>query len=147
MSATYIPTPLRRVVIERARHCCEYCWTPDDAVLVSHEVDHVIAERHKGRTELGNLAYACFRCNRLKGSDLSSIDPQTGNITRLYNPRTDRWNEHFHLAADATIAALSAIGRTMVDFLDLNDAQWRDLRAALIRQGRYAPPIEPAQAP
>ena len=95
MSATYIPERLRRVVISRARHCCEYCWTPDDVPLVAHEVDHVIAERHKGKTELENLAYACFRCNRLKGSDLSSIDPPTGAITRLYNPRTDRWSEHF----------------------------------------------------
>lgn len=140
MSATYIPVPLRRAVIERARHCCEYCWTPDDATLVTHEVDHVIAKRHKGKTELDNLAYACFRCNRLKGSDLSSIDPQTGNVTRLYNPRTDHWSEHFRLTSDATIQPLSAIGRTTMDFLDLNDAQWRELRAALLQQGRYMVP-------
>ena len=55
----------------------------------SHEVDHVIAERHGGKTVRENLAYSCFRCNRLKGTDLTSIDPQTGKITRLFNPRTD----------------------------------------------------------
>lgn len=113
---------------------------PDDAPLVSHEVDHVIAERHKGKTELGNLAYACFRCNRLKGSDLSSIDPHTGAITRLYNPRTDHWSEHFQLLADATIVAQTEIGRTTVDFLDMNDPEWLGLRAISMRQGRYSLP-------
>ncbi|HEX6800655.1 MAG TPA: HNH endonuclease signature motif containing protein [Ktedonobacterales bacterium] len=140
MSATYIPARLRRAVISRALQCCENCWTPDDAPLVAHEVDHVIAERHKGKTELANLAYACFRCNRLKGSDLSSIDPQTGTITRLYNPRTDRWIEHFRLLTDAAIVAQSAIGRTTLDFLDMNDPELRGLRGVLMQQGRYAPP-------
>lgn len=137
MSDTHIPAALRRTVIVRAANCCEYCGMPDDAALLSHEVDHIIAERHNGKTELGNLAYACFRCNRLKGSDLTSIDPETGIITRLFNPRTDRWSDHFRLV-DAVIEPLSAIGRTTVTFLDFNDDQWLALRAELLAQGRFA---------
>ncbi len=138
MSETYIPVALRRAVIARARNCCEYCGAPDDATLVSHEVDHVVAERHQGKTVLENLAYSCFRCNRLKETDLASIDPLTGNITRLFNPRADRWSEHFRLDG-ATIEPLTDIGRTTALFLDFNDAQWRAIRDELIEQGRYSP--------
>ncbi|HLY32729.1 MAG TPA: hypothetical protein VKQ36_17025 [Ktedonobacterales bacterium] len=51
MSETYIPVVLRRAVIARARNRCEYWGIPDDVALVSHEVDHVIAERHRGKTD------------------------------------------------------------------------------------------------
>lgn len=139
MSETYITAALRREVVERAGHRCEYCGVPEDAPLVPHEVDHVIAECHKGRTESSNLAYACFRCNRLKGSDLSSIDPQSGDIIRLFNPRTDRWSEHFPLEG-ATIVPLTAIGRTTAVFLNFNDEQWRLVREELLAQGRYEVP-------
>jgi HNH endonuclease len=40
-----------------------------------HEADHVIAEKHGGATSADNLAWACFYCNRFKGSDLASVDP------------------------------------------------------------------------
>lgn len=138
MSETYIPIALRRVVVERARNQCEYCGVPDDITLVAHEVDHVIALRHHGKTELENLAYACFRCNRLKGSDLSSIDPDTGQITRLFNPRQDQWSAHFRLTG-AVIEPLSPIGRTTMVFLEFNDPQWVALRQELLQQGRYVP--------
>ena len=61
----------------------------------SHEVDHVIAEKHGGTTEEGNLAYTCWRCNRYKGSDPGSFEPQTGAFSFLFNPRNQQWLEHF----------------------------------------------------
>lgn len=142
MSETRIPVALRREVIARARHRCEYCGISDDATLVSHEVDHIVAERHGGKTVRENLAYSCFRCNRLKGSDLTSIDPHTGKITRLFNPRADTWRRHFLLVGvdAALIEPLTAVGRTTVQFLRRNDIEWVALRAELQRQGRYSPP-------
>lgn len=142
MSETHIPAALRREVIVRAGSRCEYCGMPDDATLVSHEIDHIIAERHQGKTARENLAYACFRCNRLKGSDLTSLDPQTGSITRLFNPRSDKWGEHFRLSGPegASIEPLTAIGRTTAMFLEFNDKEWMALRVELLRQGRYTPP-------
>lgn len=35
-----------------------------------------------GKTAAANLAYACFDCNRIKGSNISSLDPDTGMLTR-----------------------------------------------------------------
>src|SRR5262245_35673880 len=45
--------------------------------------------------EASNLALACFDCNRYKGSDLASLDPETGSLTPLFNPRLDDWSTHF----------------------------------------------------
>ena len=97
MSKTYISSTLRKQVYKRANSCCEYCFFPEIATLSSHEVDHIIAEKHGGLTEADNLALSCTLCNKYKGSDLTSIDPETENIIPLYHPRRDIWNEHFRL--------------------------------------------------
>ncbi|WP_414621625.1 HNH endonuclease [Calothrix sp. CCY 0018] len=56
-----------------------------------------MAEKHGGLTEAENLALACTLCNKHKGSDLTSIDPETGDIVPLYHPRKDQWREHFKI--------------------------------------------------
>jgi hypothetical protein len=86
MSDTYIPTALRRLVYERAGGRCEYCLIPDTVVLVAHQVDHIVAEKHGGLTEADNLALACVLCNKHKGSDLMSRGrhPET---TKIYPPK------------------------------------------------------------
>jgi hypothetical protein len=119
MSKTYISIALRQLVRDRAQNACEYCLMPEMAVLVPHEVDHVIAEKHGGHTQADNLALACTLCNKYKGSDLASIDPDNGEIVRLYRPNRDRWTEHFQLRA-GEIWPLTAIGRVTVRLLQLN---------------------------
>jgi 5-methylcytosine-specific restriction endonuclease McrA len=90
MAKAAIAPALRSIVIERARKRCEYCQRPDSQEINAypHEVDHVTARKHGGQTTAENLAYACFDCNRHKGTDLSSIDPRTGRIVQLFNPRS-----------------------------------------------------------
>ena len=109
MSKAYVSAALRRLVCDRADFACEYCLMPEISVLVPHEIDHIIAEKHGGQTNENNLALACTICNKYKGSDLASIDPMNGEIVRLYNPRRDRWREHFKLEK-GEIIPLSAIG-------------------------------------
>ena len=94
---TYVPEALRRQVEERANHRCEYCLLPASLSFYAHEVDHVIPLKHGGTTTPDNLAYACWRCNRYKGSDLGSFDPETREFSFLFNPRTQTWNDHFRL--------------------------------------------------
>jgi len=77
MSKTYIKAALRKQIYQRAKGCCEYCLIPDIAAFAPHEVDHVIAEKHGGLTKVDNLALSCALCNKHKGSDLTSIDPET----------------------------------------------------------------------
>ena len=133
---TYIPEPLRRQVVERAQGHCEYCLIDQSDSLYAHEVDHIIPEKHRGETVLENLCLACLECNRHKGTDLGSFDPETEQITLLFNPRKQRWNEHFRLDA-ARIVPLSPEGRVTVFVLNLNDEIRVRARQALLEAGRY----------
>jgi hypothetical protein len=125
---------LRRAVVERAQGRCEYCGVPDTTTLLPHEPDHIIAVQHGGGTTLENLAYACFECNRFKGPNLTSLDPESGAVTRLYQPRTDQWNVHFHWDG-AVIVPLTPTGRATVLLLRLNQEDRVAFRSHLLRQG------------
>ena len=131
-----IPARLRRLVIERAGEHCEYCLLhQSDAALFDHEVDHIIAEKHTGQTVDDNLAFACFDCNRYKGSDIASIDPDTGKVTLLFNPRQQVWTDHFALEGPLIIP-LTPEGRITVQLLRLNAEQRVRRREGLIELGR-----------
>jgi 5-methylcytosine-specific restriction endonuclease McrA len=74
-------------VRRRAAGRCEYCRLPDAHVVTPFNVEHVVARQHRGSDTLGNLAYACLRCNLHKGPNLTGIDPKSKKLTRLFNPR------------------------------------------------------------
>lgn len=136
MSKTYIPVDLRQLVAARAHDQCEYCPLKQEVFLISHHVDHIIAEQHGGKTIAENLAYSCAECNFLKGPNLSSIDWETGEVVLLFNPRTNRWNEHFVLEG-AYIQPLTPTGRATVNLLRLNDHDRLNIRQALLLVGLY----------
>ena len=119
MSLTYIPKRLKQQVGERATFCCEYCLIAEGDGLIRHEIDHIIAEQHGGSTILENLAYSCINCNRAKGPNLSSYDHGSGEIVRLFNPRTDAWDDHFEFA-QFEVHSKSQIGHVTVQLLKLN---------------------------
>ncbi len=129
---------LRRRVRIRAQNCCEYCGLPDSASLFPHEPDHIIAIKHGGKTTEANLAYACFECNRAKGSDIASVDPMTGTITPLFSPRTQQWSDHFRLNGPI-IEPLTAAGRVTVTLLKINLSIRIALRTALRSQAYDVP--------
>jgi hypothetical protein len=133
---TYVPAELRTLVIFRAQESCEYCLVHADYAVLVHEIDHAIAEKHGGATEADNLAYACAQCNRFKGSDIATFDPQTGQIVPLFNPRTQSWQDHFRHDG-AVIIALSPQGRATERLLQLNQIDRVLLRRELISAGRY----------
>jgi HNH endonuclease len=129
--------PILRVqVAARAEHCCEYCGLPDAVVLVKHQPDHIIASKHGGPTILENLAYACYACNHQKGSDIASIDPQTGIVTRLFHPRNDLWLDHFRWNG-AIIEPLTDVGRTTAALLRFNELHRVATRANLQQSGYF----------
>lgn len=133
---TYISIELRTLVVLRAQESCEYCLIHSDYAALVHEIDHVIAEKHGGETETNNLAYACAQCNRFKGSDIATIDPQSGQIVPLFNPRTQNWNDHFRYDG-AVIVGLSASGRATEKLLQFNQIDRVLLRRELLNAGRY----------
>lgn len=134
MSTTYIGAELRPQVANRAENICEYCLIHEDDTFLGCHVDHIISEKHGGLTSVDNLAYACPVCNLNKWSDIASL-ASTGVLTRLYNPRTDIWSQHFALSG-AVIVPLSAIGEVTVSILQLNGERVLE-RQELIDVQRY----------
>ena len=135
---SYISADLRRLVEMRANHLCEYCLIHEEDTYLGCQVDHVIAEKHGGETVEGNLSYACTYCNRAKGSDVGSIASSTGEFTRFFNPRIDRWFDHFRLEG-VIIEPITAIGETTIRILGFNDAGRLLERETLRDIGRYPP--------
>jgi hypothetical protein len=66
------------------------------------------------------------------------MDPLTGNLVALFNPREHLWIEHFQLAG-ATIAGVTPEGRTTVEFLQLSSPLRLIEREAFIIAGVYPP--------
>lgn len=135
---SYIAVDLRRHVESRAGHLCEYCLIHEDDTYLGCQVDHVIAEKHGGATQADNLSYACTFCNRAKGTDIGSIAPSTGEITRFFNPRTDHWGEHFSLNG-RVIEPRTPIGEATVRILGFNSVDRILEREAIHANGRYPP--------
>jgi len=133
---TYIPNALGQAVVSRANQRCEYCLLPDLVTYYSHEVDHILAEKHEGKTVTDNLCLSCLQCNRHKGSDLASIDPATDDIVLLFHPRKDRWRDHFQLNG-GLIEGITPKGRATVRLLHFNEEEQINIREELIKLGRY----------
>ena len=134
--SSYISPETRRIVAERANYVCEYCLIAEEDGYFRFQVEHVISRKHGGSSELENLALACVFCNRYKGSDIASLIPETDELVRLYNPRTDQWREHFHLNG-VLIEPLTEIGEATVRILQMNHADQILERQLLSRRGRY----------
>ncbi len=132
----YISASVRQFVNDRAGGKCEYCLIHQDFSIYSHEVDHAIAIKHGGASNVDNLVLSCLPCNRYKGSDLTSIDPITLEITHLFNPRSHKWNNHFKIEKNY-IVGLTDIARTTIFLLKLNDSKRLMIRQALILQKLY----------
>ncbi len=138
MSSVHIPVSLRRLVHERAQGRCEYCLLPESVALAPHQVDHIVALKHGGQTESDNLALSCALCNKRKGSDLTAIDPETGEIAPLYHPRRDVWANHFRLAG-AVLEPQTPAARATVRLLQLNQPDRLAERDLLARTGLLRP--------
>lgn len=136
MISARVPATLRQLVSTRAGMRCEYCLYPESASFLSFEVEHIVAEKHGGATVEDNLALACPYCNRFKGTDLGSLDPDSGLLTPFYNPRRQRWAEHFQRDG-ALIRPLTPEGRVTVAILQLNHPDRITERQRLVETGRY----------
>ena len=127
---------LIRLVWQRANRCCEYCRMCQEFDRTPFEIDHIIAGKHQGPTVAGNLALSCFYCNSFKGSDISSLDRQTGKLKPLFNPRRQKWSRHFRWEG-AVLVGRTPTGRVTVQLLRINDPFRVDLREELMEEGLF----------
>ena len=133
--ARWISAELRQTIADRAKQLCEYCLIAEADAFYGCEVDHIISVKHGGSSEPKNLAYACAPCNRAKGSDVGSI-AGTGEFIRFFNPRTDRWAEHFRLDGP-TIQPLTPIGEVTTRIFGFNETARLHEREEMMRFGIY----------
>lgn len=103
---------------------------------LTFQIEHVIPRKHHGQDTAENLALACFACNNHKGTNLSGLDPETSEMTRLFHPRRDDWGEHFEWK-EGWLGGRTAIGRTTIDVLAINLPHRWELRVALIEEGVF----------
>ena len=132
----HVSAETRQTVGSRANFVCEYCLIAEADAYFRFQVEHIISRKHGGSSELENLALACVFCNRYKGSDIASLIPETSELVRFHNPRTDRWREHFHLNG-VVIESLTEIGEATARILQMNHDDQILEREVLSRRGRY----------
>jgi hypothetical protein len=120
----------RRTIRQRAGDRCEYCQLPQRNSELKLQIEHVIPRKHHGSDELENLAIACADCNLYKGSNIAGLDPLTGSLAALFNPRKDSWREHF-VWHGVYMEGLTSIGRVTIDVLRLNHPERLEMRREL----------------
>jgi len=103
---------------------------------LTFQIEHIIPRKHHGSDEIDNLALACFACNNHKGPNLSGLDPKTAEMSRLFHPRRDKWEQHFQWDG-ARLIGRTPIGRSTVDVLAINLPYRCELRAALIEESVF----------
>lgn len=134
--SVHIQAALRQRVWERASGLCEYCLLHEQDDWLGFQIDHLISRKHGGRTVFSNLALACLDCNLAKGSDLGSLAAKSGQLTPFFNPRKDKWTEHFRLNG-ARIVPLTESGEVTSRILAFNSAKRLLKRREIALAGRY----------
>ena len=142
MSKAYITKSLRERVSAQADYRCGYCLTQERIVGTPMEIDQIIPEALGGQTEEDNLWLACSLCNDHKGDKIAALDPESGEVVRLFDPRRQIWAEHFAWTpAGDRILGLTPTGRATVAALNLNRSSLVLARQAWVSVG-WHPPVD-----
>ena len=132
------PADVRQFVAERAKSLCEYCRCPSDFSSSPYAVDHIIPRAGGGTDDEENLAWSCQGCNGHKLTAIEAIDPATGSLVALYDPRRHVWDKHFRWSMSGlTLLGVSPTGRATIERLQLNRRSVINLRRALKALGQH----------
>ena len=93
---------VKATVAQRAQWCCEYCLTRADYSSDPLAIEHILPRILGGTDELENLALSCFGCNNFKFTAIEAIDPVSGDVVSLFNPRVHIWDQHFQWTENFT---------------------------------------------
>lgn len=118
----------KRFVRERAANRCEYCGLrQEESPLANLQIEHVLPKKHGGVDDAENLALACIDCNLRKGTNIAGIDPETGEMAPIFDPRKQQWGDHFEWRG-IWISGMTPVGRATIAVLSLNDESRLELR-------------------
>jgi hypothetical protein len=126
-----------RIVHQRAHFCCEYCQTCQQIMGQAMHIEHI---EPNGDNSLDNLCLSCPSCNLSKAKATSAPDPSSGEIVRLFNPRTQIWQEHFEWIEDGImLRGLTEVGRATIERLKINLPRIVDARRVWVEAGKHPP--------
>jgi hypothetical protein len=135
-----LPKALRDKVASAAHYCCEYCQTAQEISGAQMHIEHIIPLSRGGNSDESNLCLACAWYNSYKWAQTHGFDPETHTAVPLFNPRTQRWHEHFRWSEDGVyIIGLTATGRATVDILKMNNAFIVPARRHWVEAGWHPP--------
>jgi hypothetical protein len=135
---------LELAIEQRAGQRCEYCRMHQSLQGAGFHLEHAIPRSKGGGDGLDNLAWACPSCNLRKSDRTEVVDPEVGLIAPLFNPRRDRWDEHFAWL-DYQIVGVTSIGRATVAALEFNTPRRLLIRQVELAFGLFPP--EPDSTP
>jgi len=122
MAREHIPVEIERRVRAAAQNRCGYCLSPQYLVMARLEIEHIVPLSHGGTNDEDNLWLACPICNGHKSDRVAELDPQSGQPAPLFNPRTQKWFEHFRWSDDGLrIIGLTPSGRATASARHLGD--------------------------
>ncbi len=147
MAKTRVGSEVRATVREHARGRCEYCRIDEQWTGHEFTLDHVAPESRGGPSTHENLAYVCIGCNVRKSNKTEAPDPVSGENTPLFNPRAQRWSDHFCWSADTRlILGLTPTGRATVLALSLNRELLIKHRDLMLTNGLHPPTERPDES-
>jgi len=131
---------IKEFVAQLAQWCCEYCLSRADHSSDPFAIEHILPRILGGTDEPENLALSCFGCNNFKFTAIEAIDPISGAVASLFNPRLHIWSEHFRWTEKMThLEGLTLTGRATIQRLRLNRPGLTNLRTALTATGKHPP--------
>ena len=140
MSENRVTAQQRKIIIERAKNCCEYWLSQARFAMQSFSIEHIIPQSKGGKTKLENLALACQGCNNHKYNQTEWRDPINNNFVGLYHPRQQVWHDHFTWNENFTIViGLTPTGRATIEALKINREGVVNLRQVLYSVGEHPP--------
>ncbi len=140
MTGAYIPPFLRQQVMADFGRQCAYCHTLTAITGARLVVDHILPEVAGGETIRENLCPACHSCNEFKGKQTKAVDPKTGAMVALFNPREQSWRIHFQWSFDGgEVMGMTEIGRATVIALKMNHPEIVDARRRWALVGWHPP--------
>ena len=141
MSEPQLTAKQKEAIARRAGECCEYCRSQARFSPDPFSIEHIRPRSKGGTDEDDNLALACQGCNNRKYTHVEARDPVSGNLVSLYDPRRQRWADHFSWNEDFTLViGLTATGRATVELLKLNREGVVNLRRVLCTIEQHPPP-------
>ncbi len=123
-----------------AKNRCGYCLCQQEYVWDILEIDHIISLKKGGKDDEQNLWLICATCNSSKYNKTEVFDLTTRENILFFNPRLQKWHEHFEWSKNGTeIIGKTKTGSMTVTALNLDRERFIKIRKNRVSAGWHPP--------